>query len=58
MYSVGVNSGVAVGVGWQALVAYVNSRSEDENDYKPGRVNLNQYKLQIHVRILKDSHII
>ena len=29
-----------------------------ENDHKLGRANLNQYKLQIHVRILEDSHII
>ena len=29
-----------------------------ENDHRLGRANLNQYKLQIRVRILEDSHII
>ena len=29
-----------------------------EKDHRPGRENLNKYKLQIHLRILEDSHII
>ena len=28
-----------------------------ENDHSLGRENLNQYKLQIHVRILEDSYL-
>ena len=72
--SVGPNTKKTLRTGWRRVVSlnlggYMSNGGKvellemdelclKEKDHRLGRANLNKYKLEIHVRILEDSHII